>query len=520
LSVTIKADELISRIEEVMKRLLFIYLLFGALSLSWAEFPIREARITTISPSGKTAIINMGSIEGVKEQDYAVLVKKVRDLKDSTMRLVPVAKTRFIKVDKNRSFLILFRTFSEKLLQNDLVLVLTESDLLSGRAELNVGRNKIISPPSELAKSLHQLEQRDKDLLSKKEKNYRSLQKNFDIDQKFNDEFVLTDVEKWKVIEGEDRQVKMPESIYRSEFKEDFIQKKRLETFEKLVVNFLQKVNRPGFDYAEFYYKNMRDPVFHEFREGLNYQNEYLAFLEEEAKRNDRDAYLYRQLLEKGQSWSEEFTDDELERLLGRVGVVYEQERRRVIMSNRFKFQGHLTGGFNFLDNENRFDNQNARSAKWHSEVGVRFFPFNQVDKLNQLAFEGQFKYGVDGVSLGTYNAQSTETSGTFYVVFYPFASPYVVDKNSFYIAIGGKTGFANLSVPSLNDSANYSSFALPVLQTGLIYNFISGYGLRISLTVEKSSLEKVDSEETGSVLPRQTTLQEGRLAIGLTKFF
>jgi hypothetical protein len=95
-----------------------------------------------------------------------------------------------------------------------------------------------------------------------------------------------------------------------------------------------------------------------------------------------------------------------------------------------------------------------------------------------------------------------------------------VIDKNSFYLAIGGKTGLTNLNVPSLSESSNYTSFALPVLQTGLIYNFVSGYGLRISFTMEKSSLEKNDPSNAASVLPQQTTLQEGRIGIGLTKFF
>jgi hypothetical protein len=483
---------------------------------------IREARLLGLSTSGNTALMNIGSLEGIKEEDYAVLVKKVKDLDQHAIRLVPVAKARIIKVDKNRSFLVLFKQFEEKPKINVPYVLMTESDLLNGRQEWQVERKQIVGEPSKLAQNLKEQAERDKDSLSQKSQNYRAIHKNYDLDQKFNDEFVVTDVNKWNAInEPAGSEIKMPQSVYRSEYKEDFIQKKRLETFEKLVVNYLQKVNRPGFNYASFYYQSMRDPVFGEFREGLHHQSEYLAFLEEEAKRQSKDAYLYRQLLEKGQSWSEEFTDEELEGLLGRVGVIYEQERRRVLMSNRFRFQGHMVAGFNFLDNENRFDNENARRAKYHTELGVRFFPFNKIEEFNQIAFEGTLKYGVDGISLGIYNAQSTEYSGSFHLVYYPFASPYVVDKNSFYLAVGAKAGTVQLNVPSLGDSANYDIFALPTFQMGLIYNFISGYGLRISLSVEKSSLDKVGNvESTTSVLPQQTTLQEGRLSIGLTKFF
>src|SRR5690606_3680111 len=118
----------------------------------------------------------------------------------------------------------------------------------------------------------------------------------------------LVDVEAWKKHKND----RYRTALYKSPHQKDFQRQLRLSTFEKLVTAYVKRVNEPGFNYDAFYDEQMKSDFGNEFRKRSNFSTEYESFLSTQSQKSVADAKLYRSLLEKGESWSEDFSDEEL----------------------------------------------------------------------------------------------------------------------------------------------------------------------------------------------------------------
>ena len=70
---------------------------------------LTEARLLQQSSSGLTAVFNLGSQDALKQGDYAIIVKQIKDLDTRDLRLIPVARAKNIKVNSDHSIWILFK---------------------------------------------------------------------------------------------------------------------------------------------------------------------------------------------------------------------------------------------------------------------------------------------------------------------------------------------------------------------------------------------------------------------------
>ena len=130
---------------------------------AWA---LTGARLIGQSSSGQTALFNLGMHDGVKEGDFAVIVKEIRSLDKRDLRLIPIARARNIKISTSHSVWILYKIFDPAMLvKGQSYLVLSESQMLSGRRDPRFGRISVITDQDKIAFETQQVLSEDKDRL-------------------------------------------------------------------------------------------------------------------------------------------------------------------------------------------------------------------------------------------------------------------------------------------------------------------------------------------------------------------
>lgn len=471
---------------------------------------VAETRLLSKSSSGSTLLLNIGDLDNVKTGDHGIILRRIRAQDVMAIRIIPVAKGRVIRSTRHRSLWYLYDVpDSTQLILRDNYLVTTESMAMNGRRTLESTRLKVIDEKKNLPANLKSKQEGDKDLLAIRKDEYESVKRTHQLGESWAKDGQLHDVDEWVSVDKAGQQ-KYARSLWRSPYEKDFALRKRLETFEKIVSNYLERVNDPAFNYGDFYWEQLK--------RGSSSQTVAKEFKENEQRALSKEAQTYRKMLEKGQAWSEDYSDEELATMMDQIGVVYEQDRRRTVATRSYNWQLLGSFGLNMLDNENRADAENSSKVKWNLEVGGEWFPAPQHVTVQKFSLWSFVRYVNDGVSVGQLNAQTLEYSLALGMTWHMLHSPFASNTNIPFLSIGVRSGVVRLT--SAGEEANYSMESFPTIAGGIKYNFRSGVGLRLAASFEKLSLEQTESNQTVSALPQNEEILEGRLSFGVTKFY
>jgi len=482
-----------------------------------------SVKINQVSSSGKTIVLNKGSNDQINTDDYGVLLKEFfqTDKKTGAKYRVfkPVAKIKAIRTLSDISIWIAFRSFlPEELYKDRKLILLSESELLQGRSRLKVDRRSIVSKEGEIKQNLRKSLKGDGEYLANKVDDYQvalTLEKN----KKHHDsDATLLDLEKWE--EDSFQNSLYRRSIYESPHAEEFRDRQRVQTFEKMVVSFVKKHSDKNFSKKALYAEQKRDELIPEFqartlRSSVYDQSEYEKELR--IKRNEK---LKQDLLGQGESWSDGYSDEELSRLVQKIGVASEMERRRSITTNQFDFQAFASIGVNLLDNENTADQVNTQDGKYDVEGALEWFFLKQNEQTSRFALELSARMSKDSLSTGGFNATSTEYSSAIHLNWYPFLPPTTVGDNIVYVGGFFRYGWARREIPSLNEQGDYQILSFPGLRVGIKYNFPSGYGARVNASFENIQSDRLEKNEDGGELPDRVSHLDGKVSIGLSRFF
>jgi hypothetical protein len=480
-------------------------------------YALNEVRLLNLSSSNQTALFNLGSFDGVKEKDFAVIVKEIRSLDSIDLRVVPVARARNVKINTDASVWILYKIYDPELLvRGDKFLILSETELLSGRRDprfsrlTTVGRTK--QTPSEIAKNGLS---NDHDEMVKLKSKYKEGRKLHDEKVITNDDGTLIDLERWENMKGERYRV----ALYKSPNQEDFRREMRLATFEKLVTNYLRKINDPDFNYDQFYEEQMRTEYSNEFRKQSNSNTEYKDYLARKNAQFKNDLKIRRYQLEQGDVWSEDFSDEELKDNLKSISALQEKDRREYLVTNPPKYSLFLDYGFSINDSQTDKDPY-QRDGRAAIEAGLEFIPFLKHQTLERFTLFSSLRRNQTAFETNGSNAGVDEFSLTAGANWYPLYAPYTVEAPVFFIGTFIRSGYATVAAPTPGDKANYTVLSVPGLWGGMKYNLRSGVGLRVIASMETLSLDRYESSKTESILPDSTQLVEARAGFGLNYMF
>ena len=494
------------------------------IALSWigaASALDYSVRIEQISNSGKTLSLNKGYIDEIVADDYGILLAKESvKLKEGGSRDVykPVAKLKAAKVASNSSLWIVFEVFiPSKLKEKQNLVFFSESALLKGRREFVIDRKTLVDKKTRLGKTLKNAQAEDGSWLVKKN-DYEEGKTLHDQQPMQDADITLLDLDAWEesTVAGEFR----AKGYYKSPYAKDFARNLRVERFENMVAMFMKKHNDPKFTLENLYYEQRRDPVQGEFQDRTLKESYHGRVKETAALENQRKERMYQDLVSKGETWSDDYSDEELSELLYNVGAVGERERREFVGAQAFDYQFYASFGVNLLNNENLHDRENSEQSKYELEGAFEWYLLKNFQQLKRFTLEFSLRRSQDAFTTGDYNATGVEYSGATQLNWYPFRPPNAVEANIVFFGALFRYGYARYKIPSLGEEGDYQVLSFPGLRAGLKYNFLNGYGVRALAGFENVIGDRVIRNDEQGELPDRVSHLEGKISIGLSRFF
>lgn len=496
----------------MLKALIFITLFLCA-QMGWAS---NEARLLAKSQSGQTALFNLGTHDQIRVGDFAIIIKEIRSLDSNDLRLVQVARARNVKVNSDSSVWILYQIYDEDLLvSGQKFIILSETAMLNGRANPAISRTTVVAQKGLGSKTAIEALKGDQDERAKLTEKYEKVKDLHEKEYKADGDFELMDMEEWE----KSQNIRYRSALYKSPYQNEFRRTLRLSTFEKMVTAYLKRVNDPEFNYENFYEEQMRD-AFTGNRKRSSFNTEYEKFLTTQSQRKIADAKLYRTLLEKGNSWSEDFSDEELEAVLKQVSYLQEKDRRTIMALNPKRYSAYLDYGLGLLDSQSSKDSGYRRQSLYAFDLGLEVIPFMKHKQLERFTLEASGRANKTASYLNAYNADINEISVAGGLNWYPLNAPYSYETFLLFVGTYVRSGFASLLAPTAGEKASYTILALPGFKTGFKFTFRNNVSLRIVASVETLKLEQYASSEVVSLLPQTTDVVELKTSFGLAYAF
>lgn len=477
------------------------------------------------SESGKTIVVDRGRHHGYKPDDYGILLIRADypDPETGETRKVfkPVAKLKLAKLFNTSSVWVSLRSYLPEYIKVGVKLVLLpESKLLTGRANLNIKTTKTVGHKRDLVETVKANLKDDGMDLAKKAKDYHVGERVHEKETHFDKDIEMIDVDAWEDVANRGKLSQT--AIYRSPHAKSFSDRKRVATFEKMAYEFLRRYNDPKFTLKYMYFndEDVENVDPDTVRAKSLFENAFDSYAYAEAKRLQREKKLAEDLRSKGETWSDGYSNEELSELLYNVNAINEIERRREIQSFHFDYQLYLGMGINLQNNDANADNEDKQDSKFDVELAAEGYFFKRIRALKNFTFELALRRNQDSFDSGDANVVTREFSGSLHLNYYPFYQPNILERNILYVGLMTRYGLADLEIPSAGEEGNYTVQTLPGFRGGIKYNFKGGIGLRLLLGLENIAYERIVRNYRGGDLPDRANYLEYKLSVGLSKFF
>jgi len=474
--------------------------------------------IKQVSSSGKTIYVDSGFSNKIADEDYGVLViKKETSLKEFIFK--PVAKLRVVRVQSNHSIWVAYKVFMPQHMRKGKKLFLfSETAFLQGRKKnLATKRTKLVTSKGTTQEVQDFLLEGDG--LAKRKKGYMVISRPHAKEFHHEKEIDLIDIDKWEEDVGTEKLY--ADGIYRSPYAKEFSNRKKVHTFEKMVVAFLNKYNDPTFDYDSFYLEQKRsEGASDDFQDKASYLNVMDRYEKTIHKKQAKTEKFLENLAAKGDAWSGDYSDEELSEVLNNISITRERQRRRKLLAFKYNYQVYASMGANLLNNENTNDPRTSEQNKYDIDIAWEGYFFKKLQSLKHFTMEASARRSQDGFYTGDANVKSIEFSAALHLNWYPYRLPNMIEANIPYIGILFRTGFSTLYSSPLGERGNYQVFGLPGIKGGIKYNFKNSYGIRLTAAFEKIRVERLVRNESGGTLPNRAHYLEGKIGIGISKFF
>jgi hypothetical protein len=481
--------------------------------VAFKSFALDEARLLKQSKSGQTALFNLGIHDGVAEGDYAVIAKEIRSLESQDLRVVPVARAKNVKINPDSSVWILFKIHQPELLvEGDKFLILSESTLLKGRRDPRIGKMVVVARDKEETGDVLDSLGDDDERLAKKKDKYKVIAPLHERELRSDNDFDLLDVEKW----DKKKDVQTRTALYKSPHQAEFRKELKLATFEKMVTAYLKQVNNPNFNYDAFYEQQMRASYANEFNNHSSFGTEYNDYIHDKKERSLSETKLQRTILEKGENWSEDFSDEELRGTLRAVSVLQEKDRRDFIIANPNRYLLSVSYGMSLTDGQTKQDSTYRRDNRYAIEVNFEGTPFLKHQILERFTLNASFRSNKSAFADNKTNMDLNENSISVGANWYPVYAPYTINAPVIFLGTFLRSGYGTVEAPTAQEKGNYTVTSIPGFLAGMRYNFKNNFGLRIVGSIETLDLSRYESNKTGSILPEDKKLVEGKFGAGL----
>ncbi len=469
--------------------------------------------IEQTSDSKRTIQINRGYLDKIGDSDLGYLIKPEK-LPVGKVIMRPIAKIRALKVYPKNSIWIAINIYEGHLLNSgDKLTLLSQTKFLQGRKSLNIQRQNVVLNKDQNENSMLV----GAESLTIKESEFEVSDKVHGVEKHYDSlvDVQVIDIEKWDPTLGDHKVFR--KGYYRSPYSEEFSKHFEVKKFEKMVVAYLNKYNDVDYSYED-YIAQIKGKKPLDISGSLgSYSDKQKA---KKLRQIQEDEEFYQKMNSKGDAWSQDYSDEELSEYLNRMSESRERIRRNNLRAYHFNYQTSLSLGLNLVNNENLSDSDTSEQSKYSGEFGFEGFFFKDIDYFSSLTLELSGRTARDAYFAGDLNVLSTEYSLAFQINYYAFNQPSTVNAPVVFLGFLYRYGLARLTNNSTDEEGNYNIQSMPGLRLGIKWNMESGYGFRLQGELENIQVSKIEKSDSEGVLPDETNYINGRLSLGLTKFF
>lgn len=501
------------RYNNTMKLKIYSWMIiFGALLGINSAWSLNQVRLLKTSPANEILLLNIGKKNLVNNNnDLAALIdeKTISGAKFQDKKIfVLKALLKLVKTKEHVSawrVLKLPGKFSVK--PNKKYTLISYENSLRGRKLYDLSGKTIVS--SDLKQAIRDYESfSDAGRLAHLSDNYIYADKVKTQESQIEKDFELPSFSTW-----EGREILTEKEIYQSPHKEIFSKAKRFETFEKMVGLFLDTYNDPNFNFMAYYNDQKRTPLNKELKADSDIRSESDSYWYKKKVGAQNKAKYMREIQTKGEAWSEDFNDLELEEAVINIGLASERQRQTQYSLRRFNYIMQANIGFNLKDNAS--NTQNSGNNKFHFSVSGEIFPFKRFVSLSKLSFSSEIRYALDSISeVDNNSANIGALSLGFGFNYYFLHSAQTIKEIIPYVGAGIRMGWATLKADS-GEAGSYNLSSLPTLNTGLSYNLRDGHGYRVNLGIETINLNLIKGD---SNISDRVVYEDARIGFAWTK--
>jgi hypothetical protein len=309
--------------------------------------------------------------------------------------------------------------------------------------------------------------------------------------------------------------------LYRSPHENDFEEKVRIETFEKIVTSYLNRVNEPNFNYDKFYEEQRKSISANEFSLKSSTDNEYQSYIHDQKSKDAQSLKLRYAALQKGSTWSEDFSDEELKVVLKEVSEIQESDRRVLLQTDPKNVSAYFTLGLNLTDDQSARDTSHRQSRQYSLETEIELQPLPLNQTLKRFSLGGLLRYGLGASSFSGKNTDREDLSLGAALNWYPFYLPSDKEVPAYFIGTSVRAGTSNLETPSIGEKGQYSLTSFPSLRVGMKYTMPFDMGMRFSFELEKLNLNRYSKNASAvSVQSEEFSQWEGKINLSFLVSF
>lgn len=495
---------------------------------------IGQAKVVSVSRSGKTIILNRGHLDQIKIGTLAKIFNQTGQLNNPN--LIYIGQAEAVQVLPRKSYWYFQELDNSAVYQKgDTLNLVTQEKNLAGRP-VKLKTRKVVLPqgkgivrylreedlgmPSELIFKANEYERGKNYIRTSIERDEDVIAKNFEVwKRKQGLEYIDEYINK---VEGR------VQSGLKNDINRDEVKKRENDKiFESTVTGIQSKMNNLEFGLSGLYKEQEKDAELTEVTRRVQIENIYEKKQRERREERFIGPYAIEKIKRQGQRWSADLDDDELRRFFIQSGI--ERERRRQEFSlDRRAGNELLFRATTALTNKTTVEDDNNQNTGYALLIGYEFHLSRTNPEITNWTIEMNLERALRYYDLGGVNGRFEEGSVFGAVNYYFFNRPDMVRKYLLYGGVGIRRGNATVTSPSLSKDYEFSVFSIPTLQGGMKYRFSAGderedgfdVGLGANLLIQSelsrySSTSEVDDDI--SALFITTNL---RMSFGFSVYF
>lgn len=507
----------------IIYKIFATFLIFASLSVS----AMRQVVIQTMSKSGKSLKLNIGSLQGVKPGDFADLTVKGGNL--DVPRYSLIGPGRVLKVFQNYSYWYFDHAQDKNLEVGKPYHILLRRKTLKGRTDVSIDY-RVSAYESDEAKALRSKGERadfPADMIQQSQTYDRPVYKDKAILGSDYRETKTVQMSKAsdKLIDDEYMEVQFLRSDTNVINRKKIAKQYKENLAKQQHQGQLKKINNLKYGYDELYYEvnELNSPT-----QATKLHQNYLYESRQKRKELDRIPESTMAMINKeGKMWSSDMDDTELKNYLLKTGVAKEQARQRSVLTLQSGNEIVLYFGSNLTSNYTTADD-NYQFNGFTMGIGYDLHLVRMNESFKNWSLDVKFERGTLSIGQETLNSRIIYGAIAGHLNYYFLNYPHSRNQFAWYLGAGLKRGNGEGENTNLESEYEYEIQSLPTFQLGVKYrmaagrdyefNSTFGFGFNAKISYENLSVKTINSV-TDDFEPNQS-VGNTRFDIGLSIYF